>query len=77
MSEYNRGTGILTLSLEDALDFHRSADRKLGENPPIEFYVEKLRNFGYEVSGVTADKLDVKAPEDEIFELLSGQSIYL
>lgn len=77
MSEYNRDTGILTITLEAMLDFHHSADRKPDENPPIEFYVEKLTNFGYEVSGVTADKLDVKAPEDEIFELLSGQHIYL
>lgn len=77
MSEYNRDTGILTLTLKDAQDFHRTSDRKLGENPPIEFYVEKLRNFGYDVSNITEDELDVKAPEDEIFELLSGQQIYL
>ena len=77
MSEYNRETGILTLTLEDAQNFHRTADRKLGENPPIEFYVDKLKNFGYEVSNIMEDKLDVKAPEDEIFELLSGQQIYL
>jgi hypothetical protein len=77
MSEYNRETGILTLSLEDARNFHSTADHNLDENPPIEFYAEKLGKFGYEVSGVTTDKLEVKAPEAEIFELLSGQHIYL
>lgn len=77
MSEYNRETGLFTLTLADAQNFHSTADHKLGENPPIEFYAEKLSNFGYVVSGVTADKLDVKAPEAEIFELLSGQHIYL
>lgn len=77
MSEYNRETGILSLSLEDAQNFHRTADHKLGENPPIEFYVEKLKNAGYEVLNATENKLDVKAPEDKIYELLSGQQIYL
>lgn len=77
MSEYKRKTGILTLSLEDALNFHRTTDHKLGENPPIEFYAEKLRNFGYDVTRVGKDELDVKAPEDEIYEFLSGQLIYL
>jgi hypothetical protein len=77
MTEYNRETGTLTLSLADAQNFHRTADRKLGENPPIEFYVEKLKNFGYEVTNVKQDQLDVNAPEDEIFELLNGQQIYL
>ncbi len=77
MTEYHRETGILTLDLEDAQNFHRTADRKLGENPPIEFYAEKLTKFGYEVSAITPEKLEVKAPEDEIYELLSGQLIYL
>lgn len=77
MSEYHRDTGVLTLSLADAQSFHRTADRKVGENPPIEFYVEKLKNFGYDVSNIKADQLDVNAPENEIFELLSGQHIYL
>ena len=77
MSEYNRDTGILTLTLDDALDFHSTADRKPGENPSITFYAEKLKNFGYKVTNVTDDSLDVNAPEDEIFELLSGQQIYL
>ena len=77
MSEYHRETGILTLSLADAQNFHRTADRKLGENPPIEFYAEKLKNFGYVVTNIKDDQLDVDGPEDEIFELLSGQQIYL
>ncbi len=77
MSAYNRETGILTLNLEDAHNFHHTSDRKPGENPPMEFYAEKLKNFGYEVSNITETQLDVKAPEDEIFELLSGQQIYL
>ena len=77
MSEFNRETGILTLTLDDARNFHSTADRKPGENPPIDFYAEKLKNFGYEVSNITNEQLDVKAPEDEIFELLSGQQIYL
>ena len=77
MSVYNRESGILTLSLNDAQNFHRTADHKLGENPPIEFYAEKLRNFGYDVTRVSKDELDVKAPEDEIYEFLSGQLIYL
>jgi hypothetical protein len=47
------------------------------EAPSIEFYVEKLKNFDYEVANVSDDKMDVKAPEHEIFELLSGQHIYL
>ena len=53
------------------------SDRLPEEAPPIEFYVEKLKNFGHEVANATDDQLDVKAPEDEIFELLSGQHIYL
>ncbi len=77
MTEYNRETGILTLSLKDAQNFHRTADRKLGDNPPIEYYAEKLIKFGYEVSAITPEKLDVEAPEDEVYELLSGQLIYL
>jgi hypothetical protein len=77
MSEYKRETGILTLSLADARNFHHTADHKLGENPPIEFYAKKLRNFGYDVTRVGKDELDVKAPEDEIYEFLSGQMIYL
>jgi hypothetical protein len=77
MSEYNRDTGILTLNLEDAHSFHSTADRLPDDAPPMEFYAEKLRKFGYEVSSVTEDKLDVKAPENEIWELLSGQHAYL
>jgi hypothetical protein len=77
MTEYNRETGLLTLSLVDALNFHRTSDRNLGENPSIDFYAEKLKNFGYEVTNIKEDQLDVNAPEDEIFELLSGQQIYL
>ena len=77
MSEYNRETGILTLTLDDALNFHRTADRKLGEDPPMSFYAEKLKNFGYDVTNLGETALDVNAPEDEIYELLSGQQIYL
>ena len=77
MSEYNRETEFLTLSLDKLHDFHSSADRLPEEAPPIEFYVEKLKNFGHEVANVSDDQLDVKAPEDEIFEQLSGQHIYL
>ena len=78
MSDYNRETGFLTLTLDRLHDFHRTADRLPEEEaPPIEFYVEKLKNFDYEVTNVTNDKIDVKAPEHEIFELLSGQHIYL
>ncbi len=77
MTEYNRETGILTLSLADAQNFHRTADHKLGENPPIEFYAEKLKNFGYNVTNIKEDQLDVDGPKDEIFELLNGQQIYI
>lgn len=78
MSEYNRETGFLTLTLDKLHNFHRTADRlPEGPPPPIEFYVEKLKNFGHEVANVSSDQLDVKAPEHEIFELLSGQHIYL
>jgi len=77
LSNYDRETGILTLSLAEARGFHSTADRRPDEAPPIEFYVEKLKNFGYEVTMVTEDKLYIKAPENEIFELLSGQHIYL
>ena len=78
MSEYNRKTGFLTLTLDKLHEFHRTADRlPEGPSPLIEFYVEKLKNFDYEVANVTDDQLDVKAPEHEIFELLSGQHIYL
>jgi len=77
MSEYNRETGILILTLDKLHDYHRTADRIPGKAPPIEFYVEKLENFGHEVTNVSDDQLHVKAPEDEIFELLSGQHIYL
>ena len=78
MSEYNRETGFLTLNLDKLHEFHRNADRLPEEEAPlIEFYVEKLKNFDYEVANVTDDQLDVKAPEHEIFELLSGQHIYL
>ncbi len=77
MSEYNRETGFLTLTLDKLHDFHRTANRLPGETPPIEFYVEKLKNFDYEVANVSNDKMEVKAPEHEIFELLNGQHIYL
>ena len=77
MTEYNRETGFLTITLDNLHDFHSTADRLPEETPPIEFYIEKLKNFGYEVANATDAQLDVKAPEDEIFELLSGQHIYL
>ena len=77
MTEYNRETGFLTLTLDRLHDFHRTADRMPEETPSIAFYVEKLKNFDYEVANVSDDKMDVKAPEHEIFELLSGQHIYL
>lgn len=77
MGDFNRETGFLTLTLDRLHDFHRTADRLLEEAPSIEYYVEKLENFDYEVANVSNDKMDVKAPEHEIFELLSGQHIYL
>ena len=77
MTEYNRESGILTLSLKDAHAFHRTADRMPDEKPSIEFYVEKLRKFGYEVSSVTEESLEVNALEIEIWNLLSGQHAYL
>jgi len=77
MNDFNRETGFLTLSLDRLHDFHGTADRLPEVAPPIEFYVEKLKNFDYEVANVSDDKMDVKAPEHEIFELLSGQHIYL
>ena len=79
MSDYNRETGFLTLTLDRLHDFHRTADRLPDEEeaPAIEFYVEKLKNFDYEIANVSNDKMDVKAPEHEIFELLNGQHIYL
>lgn len=77
MSVYNRDTGILTLSLEDARAFHSTADRLPDAAPSMEFYADKLRKFGYEVLSVADDNLEVKAPENEIWELLSGQHAYL
>ena len=77
MSRYNRDTGILILTLEDAHSFHSTTDRLPDEAPPMEFYAKKLRQFGYEVSSVTEESLEVKAPENEIWELLSGQHAYL
>lgn len=77
MSKYNRDTGILTLTLEDAHTFHSTADRLPDVAPPMGFYAEKLRKNGYEVTSLTEDKLEVKAPENEIWELLSGQHAYL
>jgi len=77
MDKYNRETGLLTLTLDDAHNYHRTTDRIFNETPTMEFYVEKLRDFGYEVSSVTKESLEVKAPENEIWELLSGQHAYL
>ena len=77
MSNYDRDTGILSLSLQELQDFHRTADRDPGDKPGIEFYAKKLQGFGHEVTHVSADELQVKAPADEIFELLSGPQIYL
>ena len=77
MSNYNRENGILTLTLQDAHSFHSTADRLPDVAPPMEFYADKLKQFGYEVSAITAESLDVKATENEIWELLSGQHIYL
>lgn len=77
MSNYNHDTGTLTLTLDDAHDFHRSANQLPEDKPPMEFYAGKLRAFGYEVTSVSEDALDVKAPEHEIWELLSGQHMYL
>jgi len=77
MSEYNRETGILKLTLEDAHVYHSTADRKPDEFPPMEFYAGKLRDFGYEVIDVKEDYLEVRAPQNEVWELLSGQHAYL
>ncbi len=77
MSKFNRDTGILTLTLKDAHLHHSTADRLPDEAPPMEFYAEKLRKFGYEVPSVTDESLEVKAPESEVWELLSGQHAYL
>ncbi|MGH8120752.1 MAG: hypothetical protein ACRESK_09080 [Gammaproteobacteria bacterium] len=77
MSAYDRNTGILTLTLEDAHVFHSTADRLPDVAPGMDFYAEKLRKFGYEVLLVSKNDLKVKAPENEIWELLSGQHAYL
>lgn len=77
MSEYNRETGILTLTLEDAHTFHRTQDRKPGEMPPMSFYADKLSGFGHKVTRVTDDYLEVEATQDEVWELLAGQHTYL
>jgi hypothetical protein len=77
MSSYNRDTGMLTLTLEDLHSFHSTADRLPDVAPPIQFYVEKLGKFGYEVTLLSEDNLAVKATENEIWEFLSGQHIYL
>lgn len=77
MSEYNRETGILTLTLEDAHTFHRTQDRKLDEMPPMSFYADKLKDFGHNVVRVTDEYLEVEATQDEIWELLAGEHIYL
>ena len=77
MTEYNRHTGILTLTLEDAHTFHSTADRLPDELPPMEFYAGKLRKFGYKVISVSENSLEVEAPQNEIWELLSGQHTYL
>ena len=67
MGKYDRETGLLRLTLEDAHAFHSTADRMPDEAPPMEFYADKLRDFGYEVSSVTEASFDVKAPENEIW----------
>jgi hypothetical protein len=77
MTEYNRDTGILTLSLEDAHSFHSTAERLPDKSPPMEYYAEKLRGFGYKVISVSENCLEVEAPQNEIWELLSGQHTYL
>ena len=77
MSVYNRKTGILTLTLEDAHSFHSTADRLPDQSPPMEFYANKLRASGYEVISVSEDSLEVSATQNEIWELLSGQHTYL
>ena len=77
MSNYDRNTGILSLTLAEAHSFHSTADRMPDEAPPMEFYAKKLRDFGYQVTAVTEESLDVRAPENEIWELLSGQHAYL
>lgn len=77
MTIYERETGVLTLTLEDAHTFHSTADRLPDVAPAMEFYANKLRNFGYDVFEVTDQSLKVKAPENEIWELLSGQHAYL
>ena len=77
MSTYDRNTGILTLTLEDAHFFHSTADRLPNIAPGMKFYAEKLRKSGYEVITVSESGLEVKATENEIWELLSGQHAYL
>jgi len=77
MSEYNRDTGILTLTLDEAHIYHSTADRLPEIAPGMEFYADKLRKFGYEIISVSKENLKVKAPENEIWELLSGQHVYL
>jgi len=77
MSEFNRKTGIFTLTLEDAHDFHSTADRLPHDAPAMKFYAEKLQDFGYEVTSVSETSLEVRATQNEIWELLSGQHTYL
>jgi len=77
MSAYDRKTGVLTLTLDEAHIYHSTADRLPDVAPGMEFYAEKLRKSGYEIISVAADHLQVKAPENEIWELLSGQHVYL
>jgi hypothetical protein len=75
-SHYDRERGILTITLDDLWDYHRTRDRP-EVKPAIEYYVEKLNRHGYDVVAVHADSLEVRATHNEIWEVLSGQHSYL
>lgn len=75
-SEFNRDTGIFTLTLEDARNRHSTKDKPISP-PDMNFYAEKLGKMGFEIVNVYEDYMEIKSDPVHVWEALSGQLAYL
>lgn len=76
MGDYNHESGVFTLTLAEAREFHHTRDRP-EDPPPMDYYAEKLQQIGFDVVSISEDALEVKASPDEVWEVLSGQTPFL
>lgn len=75
-SEFDRETGIFTLTLEDARNEHSTKDKPISP-PDMDFYAVKLGAMGFEIINVYDDYMEIKADPVHVWEALSGQLAYL